>query len=84
MVVVGMLQTAILLDAGGVGQMHPVPMVLEQIHQLVPVVGGLHHDPGQIGFIRRPKTKNEIRFVGQLSFHDSFPVLVQNGRLIGV
>jgi hypothetical protein len=59
--------------------MNPVAIVLEEIYQPIPVVGGLHHDPGQIGFVRFPKSKNEIRIVVQLPPHDSLPVLVQYG-----
>jgi hypothetical protein len=43
--------------------MHPVSILLKEIDEPVPVVGGFHHDPDQIGFIGLPKVEKESRII---------------------
>ena len=48
-VIIGMLQAVVLLNRGGVGQMHRVPGFHEPINQPIPIIGGRFQVPSATG-----------------------------------
>ena len=61
---IGMLQAALLLHRGRVGQMHPVVCLHQPIDEPVPVVRRLHHHARDLCVIGRQLIQNRREMIG--------------------
>ena len=62
--VIALLEAAILLHRGGIGEMYLVACLHEAINEPVPVVRRFHHSPRDLPGMRRQCLQNRGQIIG--------------------
>src|ERR1035441_4315671 len=73
-----MLDAAVLLHAGRIGQHHRILQGLQPVHQPIPVIGGLDRHPFQSLLERREKLHHLLELARQLPARQSVAIQVHN------
>jgi hypothetical protein len=81
MLIIDVLETPILLDGTGVGEMDRMAVLHKCIDKPVPIECGLDDDPLELRLIGGKEREDRLPVVGEISVEDSFPFVINDRKV---